>query len=194
MERAPSEDRWELFVTHHYFTGECILFRLSSTILFGRRPVSMSQSWRTIWDAEPCRPAGARAGHQAGGKMLMDGPDGLLIVVGDHDWAVDGVAVSQRPDRGQRRPVPVRWRLDVSGGPHRRTAASADVGNGHLRGLERSGPRWRRRGVGFALGLRHGDGLSGTGRGRQPRRRTGGAARATRTKADRSHIDLSYSR
>ena len=30
--------------------------------------------------------------------MLMDGPDGLLIVVGDHDWAVDGVAVSQRPD------------------------------------------------------------------------------------------------
>ena len=93
-----SKERWELFVTHHYFTEECILFRLSSTILFGRRPVSMSQPWRTIWDAEPCRPAAASAGHQAGGSMLADGPDDLLIVVGDHDWTVDGVAASQRPD------------------------------------------------------------------------------------------------
>ena len=94
-----SEERvWELFVTHHYFTGDCIRFRLSSTTLLGGRPVSMSQSWRTIWDAEPCRPAAARTGVQAGGKMSMDGADDLLIAIGDHDWVAGGVAVSQRPD------------------------------------------------------------------------------------------------
>ena len=93
-----SEERWELFVTHHYFTGECIRFRLSSTTLLGGRPVSMSRSWRTIWDAEPCRPTAAQGGHQAGGKMLTDGPDDLLIAVGDHEWIANGVAVSQRPD------------------------------------------------------------------------------------------------
>ena len=97
--RPHSEDRWELFVTHHYFAGECILFRLSSTTMFrGPRNFSTSQSWKTVWDAEPCRPTAAWAGHQAGGKMLAAGPDDLLIAVGDHDWVVDGVAVSQRLD------------------------------------------------------------------------------------------------
>ena len=77
-----SGGRYELFVTHHYFTGECIRFRLSATTLLqqGER-VSVSSSWRTILDAEPCLSA---ASDQAGGRMLTDGPDHLLVVVGDH--------------------------------------------------------------------------------------------------------------
>ena len=33
-----SPQRFELFVTHHYFTGECVRFRLSSTIVELTRP------------------------------------------------------------------------------------------------------------------------------------------------------------
>ena len=100
---------------------------------------------------------------------------------GDRSQRRDAARRRERPRRGDVELLELghhrrRCRLDVSGGPHRRAAASADVGNGHLRGLERSGPRWRRRSVGFALGLRHGDGLSGAGRGCQPRRRPSGAA------------------
>ena len=90
-----SEKRWELFATHHYFTGECIRFRLSSaTILLEGGRVSVSPAWRTIFDAEPClQPLGIN-GIQAGGRMLTDGPDHLLVVIGDH--AVHGA--SQDPN------------------------------------------------------------------------------------------------
>ena len=77
-----SAGRYELFVTHHYFTGECIRFRLSSTTLLQQgADVSVSPAWRTIFDAEPCLFA---ASEQAGGRMLTDGPDHLLVVIGDH--------------------------------------------------------------------------------------------------------------
>ncbi len=80
-----SEERWELFVTHHYFTGECIRFRLSSTTAFlDGASVSVSPSWRTIFDAEPCMDPTYSGGLGAGGSMLTDGPDHLLVVVGDH--------------------------------------------------------------------------------------------------------------
>ena len=77
-----SAGRYELFVTHHCFTGECLRFRLSATTLLqqGER-VSVSSSWRTIFDAEPCLSA---ASDQAGGRMLADGPEHLLVVIGDH--------------------------------------------------------------------------------------------------------------
>ena len=77
-----SEGVWELFATHHYFTGDCARFRLSSTTLLledGR--LSASPSWRTLFDAEPCLQEAADA---AGGRMLTDGPDHLLIVTGSH--------------------------------------------------------------------------------------------------------------
>ena len=77
-----SAGRYELFVTHHYFTGECLRFRLSSTTLLQQgTTVAVSSAWRTIFDAEPCLSA---ASDQAGGRMLTDGPDHLLVVIGDH--------------------------------------------------------------------------------------------------------------
>ena len=84
--RQRSETLWELFVTHHYFTGECVLFRLSSTtILMEGGTPSLSPSWKTVFDADPCLDPTEHSGQHAGGRMLTDGPDHLLIVVGDHN-------------------------------------------------------------------------------------------------------------
>ena len=81
-ERSPGVA--ELFVTHHYFTGECTLFRVSSTMLLREGPlVKTSGSWKTIFDARPCLRMTSGWG-QAGGKMLMDGPDHLLAIFGNH--------------------------------------------------------------------------------------------------------------
>ncbi len=83
-----SGERYELFVTHHYYAGgesECIRFRLSSTtVLRGKGGVAVSPSWRTIFDAEPCLPFFDKASTQAGGRMLADGRTHLLVTVGDH--------------------------------------------------------------------------------------------------------------
>ena len=77
-----SAGRYELFATHYYFTGECFRFRLSATTLRQQgTDVSVSPEWRTILDAEPCVRI---TSGQAGGRMLMDGPDHLLVVIGDH--------------------------------------------------------------------------------------------------------------
>ena len=82
-----SEGVWELFATHHYFTGECALFRLSAaTVERDGASYSVSPSWRTLFDAEPCLPPADHSGDQAGGRILTDGPDHLLVVVGDHGW------------------------------------------------------------------------------------------------------------
>ena len=82
-----SPGRFELFVSHHYFTGECFLFRVSATTLLrDERDVELSDAWRTVFDARPCF---LLAGLQAGGRMLMDGPDHLLVLVGHHDASDD---------------------------------------------------------------------------------------------------------
>ena len=79
-----SPRRFELFVTHHYFTGECTRLRLSATTLFREEgSVPVLSSWRTVFDAEPCLTPPYLA-HESGGKMLMDGPDHLLTTIGDH--------------------------------------------------------------------------------------------------------------
>ena len=102
-------DRWELFATHHYFAENCIRFRLSSATLErtageGSDRFVVSPSWRTLFDAEPCLnfPHG---GHQSGGRMVMDGPDRLLVVIGDHQrdgWGSESEgrspALPQDPD------------------------------------------------------------------------------------------------
>ena len=82
-----SAGRYELFVTHHYFTGACLRFRLSATTLRQQgADVSVSPAWRTIFDAEPCLPIPtiAFAYMRVGGRMLMDGPDHLLVATGPH--------------------------------------------------------------------------------------------------------------
>ncbi len=77
--------RYELFATHHYFTGECIRFRLSSTtILQAEESVTVMPDWRTIFDVEPCLPLNWFEGLVAGGKMLTDGADHLLVIIGAH--------------------------------------------------------------------------------------------------------------
>ena len=80
-----SEGSWELFATHHYFTGDCARFRLSATTLLledGR--LSASPLWRTLFDAEPCLHLAGDSGHLAGGRILTDGPGHLLIATGYH--------------------------------------------------------------------------------------------------------------
>ncbi len=80
--------RSELFVSHHYFAEECVRFRLSSTTVEatfadGEKTVAVSPWWRTIFDAEPCLKT-KLVGEESGGKMLTDGPDHLLLTIGDH--------------------------------------------------------------------------------------------------------------
>lgn len=85
LKRRP-DNVYEMFVTHHYFTGSCVRFRLSSTTVRRKRDgVAVSPSWRTIFDADPCLPAFHRSFHEAGGRMLEDGPDSLLVVIGVHE-------------------------------------------------------------------------------------------------------------
>ena len=80
-----TRETWELYATHHYFTGECIRFRLSAAeILMDGGSVSVSPSWRTVFDAEPCLPPTYASGHDAGGSIVADGADHLLIVIGSH--------------------------------------------------------------------------------------------------------------
>ena len=99
-----TEERWELFVTHHYFTGECNLFRLSATtILLESGTPSVSPSWRTVFDAEPCLPPYDFRGDRAGGRILTDGPDHLLVVVGDHGWIQTGTETDA--ETGENRQV-----------------------------------------------------------------------------------------
>ena len=77
------EGRYELFAMHHYFTGECIRIRLSSTtILQAEESVTVMPDWGTIFEVEPCLPLSWFTGHAAGGEMLTDGADHLLVIIG----------------------------------------------------------------------------------------------------------------
>ena len=102
-----SPERFELFVSHHYFTGECFLFRVSSTTLLRDGPdVELSDAWRTVFDARPCfRPR--FAGHEAGGRMLTDGPDHLLVLVGHHG-AGDNELLEDEGDLGKLLRIEIR--------------------------------------------------------------------------------------
>ena len=92
QEQAPGH--YTLFAAHHYFTDTCIRFRLSATTLqHAAGSVTVLPSWHTLFDAEPCMPFEAPSDrwwfalHQAGGKMVMDGPDHLLLMIGDHGFS-----------------------------------------------------------------------------------------------------------
>ena len=102
--------RFELFVSHHYFTGppdECFLFRLSSTTLHRNgQDVALSGTWRTVFDARPCFRPGF-AGHEAGGRLLTDGPNHLLVLVGHHG-ATDEELLDDEGELGQLRRIDIR--------------------------------------------------------------------------------------
>ena len=83
-------DRFTLFVSHHYFAGDCIEFRVSSaTLRTNESGAYFSSGWKTEYIANPCIGIEifdfeGRGGIQSGGRMLMDGPEHLLLVTGDH--------------------------------------------------------------------------------------------------------------
>ena len=89
-----SPDTFTLFVSHHYLTEDCVEFRISSTSLHLDSASAMTFSpWQTLFIADPCLtftnvhdPLVVFAGGQAGGRMLMDGNEHLLIVIGAHGW------------------------------------------------------------------------------------------------------------
>ena len=102
-----SAGRFELFVSHHYFTGERFLFRVSSTTLLRDGPdVEVSDAWRTVFDAQPSFGLGL-AGNEAGGPMLTDGPDHLLVLVGRHG-AGDNELLEDEGDLGKLLRIEIR--------------------------------------------------------------------------------------
>ena len=88
LKRSRSEEPWELFVTHHYFTGKCIRLRLSAARVLQRGESGLASSgWRTIFDADPCASVPSHESldlRRAGGRILLDGPEHLLLAIGDH--------------------------------------------------------------------------------------------------------------
>jgi len=87
--RKISSDQFELFASHHYYDEGCIEFRISSSVLQLRDgdPL-LVKPWRTVYRAKPCIPINEKEqqfkGHESGGRMLFDGEEHLLIVIGDH--------------------------------------------------------------------------------------------------------------
>ncbi len=89
--REHTSGHYDLFAAHHYFTDDCIRFRVSATTLqYTEGRVTALPSWRTLFDAEPCIDFQASSDrywyslHHAGGKMVMDGPHHILVITGDH--------------------------------------------------------------------------------------------------------------
>lgn len=75
-----SPKRWDLFATHHYFDGKVLQFRLSSTTLLQEeKRFTILPQWKTLFEAQPLSP-----NLQRGGKMLMDGNEHLLILLGSY--------------------------------------------------------------------------------------------------------------
>ena len=88
-----SPDTFTLFVSHHYFTEDCVEFRISSTSLHLDSASAMTFSpWQTLFIADPCLTF-TNKGHDpnvffegmlSGGRMVMNGDEHLLIVIGTH--------------------------------------------------------------------------------------------------------------
>ena len=93
-----SPEEITLFVSHHYLVGDCVEFRISSTELgLENEAITVSGDWKTEFTANPCIESAifgywegavpkTGGGIQAGGRMLMDGAEHLLVAVGDHAW------------------------------------------------------------------------------------------------------------
>ena len=93
-----SPEEFTLFVSHHYLVGDCVEFRISSTELdLENEGIIVSGDWKTEFTANPCIESAifgywegdvpkTGGGIQAGGRMLIDGAEHLLVAVGDHAW------------------------------------------------------------------------------------------------------------
>ena len=93
-----SPEEFTLFVSHHYLVGDCVEFRISSTELdLENEGIVVSGDWKTEFTANPCIESAifgywegdvpkTGGGIQAGGRMLIDGAEHLLVAVGDHAW------------------------------------------------------------------------------------------------------------
>ena len=93
-----SPEEITLFVSHHYLVGDCVEFRISSTELdLENKGIVVSGDWKTEFTANPCIESAifgywegdvpkTGGGIQAGGRMLIDGAEHLLVAVGDHAW------------------------------------------------------------------------------------------------------------
>ncbi|MDX2235702.1 MAG: PQQ-dependent sugar dehydrogenase [Hyphomonadaceae bacterium] len=101
------EGAYTLYATHHWFTKDCIEFRLSRTdITVESGRVRQEGEWRTIFTATPCFQVMTEfatfympfSGNLSGGRML-DYDDGrLLMTVGDQQvFEARGVDVAQDP-------------------------------------------------------------------------------------------------
>ena len=103
-----NKDKLDVYVSHHYWTGKCVQFRISLTTLElenGSIPTPPTH-WKTVFSATPCIKFQEHSlhpfpGHHIGGRMLADGEQHILVVIGDHE--LDGgdqgePKISQNPD------------------------------------------------------------------------------------------------
>lgn len=104
-----AEPQPSLWVTHHQWhdTQACYTLRLSRLALEAGLPLERQsaapEDWRTVYETVPCLPLDASApvfnGHQSGGRIVVVGPDAVLVTVGDHafdGWNYDRI-LSQDP-------------------------------------------------------------------------------------------------
>ena len=134
-----SANRWELFVAHHRFLEECIRFGLSSAMVERHGETASVSSWRTLFDLDPClAPSQLVSGHMAGGTMLADGQEHLLVAFGDHELLAPsgGLHPSQASDAMWGKLV----RVEVSTGAVEVLASGLRVPSGLAR--DRAGNLW----------------------------------------------------
>lgn len=122
-EVGPGEFR--LFASHHYFTSDCVEFRVSSTSArIEGAGARVSPAWKTEFVADPCIEADVfnfahRGGIQAGGRMLMDGPGHLLLVTGDqavYEWYQEAYPLAPRPEVEAESHLGRLLRIDLASG------------------------------------------------------------------------------
>ncbi len=123
-----------LFVTHHFFNGDCVLFRLSATTLrVSDGDIEVLPTWRTVFDAKPCL-VPPFSGNEAGGRMLADGSGHLLVTVG-HFGQDTGQPGSPAPSQDSALHLGKVLRVDLATG----VAAIHTLGHRNPQGLTRDG-------------------------------------------------------
>lgn len=85
-----------LWVSHHQWHADeaCYTVRLSKLMLSAGTPLERQSAvpadWQKVYDTAPCLPLDASApvfnGHLSGGRLVVVGPDAVLMSVGDHGF------------------------------------------------------------------------------------------------------------
>lgn len=138
--KEQTPERFDLFVSHNYFTGECVLLRVSATTLVREGGAFEASSWRTIFDAEPCLAPPFKQLHQneGGGGLLADGASHLLLAVGDLGKNLGGDELPPEPQNPDLH-LGKLLRINIKTGKaetmslgHRNSQGIARDGNGNL--------------------------------------------------------------